>query len=199
MNATAHTDEPYDGEGLNQSPSPFSSDLTCNQDFNGRANRRRQRLKGLGAAADDSSRDRRTDDGTVEDEGLGWGAGSATAKGTTFQVPQAVAVVGGGGEDGEGGEEEGGGGGWPGRTLAKVRRMPAKTRHALWTFMKFIGPGFMIAVAYSMSPHIQLLLLSPLPPPPSIHSRTGWRWAGSHVKAPPLIRRLVLRLTCAAS
>ncbi|GKU21867.1 unnamed protein product [Fusarium langsethiae] len=41
MNKTSHTDEPYEGDdGYNQSPNPFSNDLTTNENFNGRVNTR---------------------------------------------------------------------------------------------------------------------------------------------------------------
>ncbi|KAF5672059.1 manganese transporter [Fusarium heterosporum] len=41
MNKTSHTDEPYEGDnGYNQSPNPNSSDLTTNEDFNGLVNSR---------------------------------------------------------------------------------------------------------------------------------------------------------------
>ncbi|KAJ4128079.1 NRAMP-like transporter smf-3 [Fusarium equiseti] len=41
MNKTSHTDEPFEGDdGYNQSPSPFSNDLTTNEDFNGIVNNR---------------------------------------------------------------------------------------------------------------------------------------------------------------
>ncbi|KAI1071644.1 hypothetical protein LB507_005063 [Fusarium sp. FIESC RH6] len=41
MNKTSHTDEPFEGDdGYNQSPSPFSNDLTTNENFNGIVNNR---------------------------------------------------------------------------------------------------------------------------------------------------------------
>ncbi|KAI1034422.1 hypothetical protein LB504_004528 [Fusarium proliferatum] len=41
MNKTSHTDEPFEGDdGYNQSPNPNSSDLTTNADFNGLVNSR---------------------------------------------------------------------------------------------------------------------------------------------------------------
>ncbi|KAK7931440.1 manganese transporter [Apiospora marii] len=43
MNKTSRTDEPYEGEGHNQSPNAFSNDLTTNEDFNGIVNTRAQR------------------------------------------------------------------------------------------------------------------------------------------------------------
>ncbi|KAK8097966.1 uncharacterized protein PG998_013452 [Apiospora kogelbergensis] len=43
MNKTSRTDEPYEGEGHNQSPNAFSNDLTTNEDFNGIVNTRTQR------------------------------------------------------------------------------------------------------------------------------------------------------------
>ncbi|RWA06725.1 hypothetical protein EKO27_g8382 [Xylaria grammica] len=43
MNQTSRTDEPYEGDGLNQSPNAFSNDLVTNQDLNGIANARERR------------------------------------------------------------------------------------------------------------------------------------------------------------
>jgi len=40
MNRPSRTDEPYEGEGYNQSPNPLSNDLTTNQDLNGTVNAR---------------------------------------------------------------------------------------------------------------------------------------------------------------
>ncbi|RYC65599.1 hypothetical protein CHU98_g555, partial [Xylaria longipes] len=43
MNQTSRTDEPLEGDGLNQSPDAFSNDLVTNQDMNGIANARGRR------------------------------------------------------------------------------------------------------------------------------------------------------------
>lgn len=56
MNKTSHTDEPFEGDdGYNQSPNPNSSDLTTNADFNGVVNSRTSLQGDSGALPDAAS------------------------------------------------------------------------------------------------------------------------------------------------
>jgi len=151
----SRTDEPYEGEGYNQSPDHLAADLTTNQDLNGIANAREVR-----------NRDARTITGSSKspDEDI---------HNTPPEPPTNEAVV---GEksidegdfisrlDGAGGDDDrktatgvvelvasgsslrpnnGGGGG-----SEKSSRV-ARLKEVLRTYAKFVGPGFMIAVAYS--------------------------------------------------
>ncbi|KAF4345635.1 manganese transporter [Fusarium beomiforme] len=56
MNKTSHTDEPFEGDdGYNQSPNPNSNALTTNEDFNGLVNSRAALTGDSGAQADAAS------------------------------------------------------------------------------------------------------------------------------------------------
>ncbi|KAI0876777.1 natural resistance-associated macrophage protein-domain-containing protein [Hypoxylon argillaceum] len=151
MNQTSRTDEPYEGDGLNQSPNAFSNDLVTNQDMNGIANARERR----GAAARSSldgldqppiAQARPASSSSEEDDialakGLAAGDGRSPEKSRTTQVhitPVAAAQ--------DASTATGEGSSSPRRTgLAAVPR-------GLLTFFinfgKFVGPGFLVAVAY---------------------------------------------------
>lgn len=136
MNRTSRTDEPYGGEGLNQSPSPLSADLTTNADFSGRADKRELRTED----ATDTTRTGRENvpepSGDSVDHGIeqrilgGVLANDATRKGQF-------------GEKGGRGSS---------RTSETAKTAFHKAKHAFLTFGRFIGPGFMISVAYSEFP-----------------------------------------------
>ena len=112
MNRPSRTDEPLEGEGLNQSPNAFSNDLTTNQDLNGRVNSRA--LKG-------------TEPPPLESAGAIMGTeGADSIGGTTSSASN-----------------------YGRRSLTYVVE---RTKRAVVNFAKFVGPGFMIAVAYSSSP-----------------------------------------------
>jgi metal iron transporter len=163
MNRTSHTDEPYGGEGLNQSPRRFSNDLTSNEDFNGRVNRRCLRASSSGYAnqsSDDalsiSARDRdrnRNVEVDVEDgaqiQGRQAEAGAShcesQACGEKCNEPAVAPPASEGADD----DDDAGDGQDGPPTRTRERMAMYKTKRALVTFGKFVGPGFMIAVAYS--------------------------------------------------
>ncbi|KAK1977320.1 metal ion transporter metal ion transporter [Colletotrichum cereale] len=146
MNRPSRTDEPYEGEGYNQSPNPLSNDLTTNQDLNGTVNARvlepGEDGKAQPGAADVAIL--RPDDIWGKD-GVSLGAGDASpAKSVGLGHP--------------GGEEA---------MVALLptlhsRRSPhgdrdesrvqpsifGRVKSAVIKFGSFIGPGFMISVAY---------------------------------------------------
>ncbi|OHE98439.1 metal ion transporter metal ion transporter [Colletotrichum orchidophilum] len=151
MNRPSRTDEPYEGEGYNQSPNALSNDLTTNEDLNGIVNAR-----ALEPGEDDkglSLGDSGTGDGDISQSshtdwvkgGSGPAAAAATAKSDGLGLPE--------GEEvhttplptlpshqlplGEGGNSP--------RILEALFN---RVKKAVVKFGSFIGPGFMIAVAY---------------------------------------------------
>ncbi|KAK6213437.1 metal ion transporter metal ion transporter [Colletotrichum tabaci] len=145
MNRPSRTDEPYEGEGYNQSPSPLSNDLTTNEDLNGTVNARelgpaRDSKEALAGAGDVAIT--RSDDSWGKD-GVGPAMGDPSAKSPGLGQPE--------GEDAlaaplptlhsqhpsNGGDE------------GSVRRgILFRAWSALVKFGSFVGPGFMISVAY---------------------------------------------------
>lgn len=148
MNRTSRTDEPYGGEGLNQSPSPFSSDLTTNEDFNGRANRRHLRIEdptSTSKSQQENTEDPSVDDRIVEQPRAG---GVLTNDGPPVgqlgeKGGQAAATT-----DRESGSRR------SSRSGAGAKTAFHKAKHAILTFGRFVGPGFMISVAYSELPDV---------------------------------------------
>ncbi|KAI1141589.1 natural resistance-associated macrophage protein [Hypoxylon sp. FL0543] len=138
MNQTSRTDEPYEGEGLNQSPNAFSNDLVTNQDLNGIANAREHRGDSS-RSMDDSGQPKAEDippsidedpDGrtqapnlTISYHTIGQSSGSAPLR-----------VSGDGNDDS--------------MVAARKRAGLSKMMHTIITFGKFVGPGFLVAVAY---------------------------------------------------
>jgi metal iron transporter len=165
MNRPSRTDEPQKGDGYNQSPNAFSNDLTTNADLNGISNTRQRsddalsiQNSGPHAAAPDIVNTQDPDSRLQP----AWGGGVATETGpgvksrqspekgpiammeTTMRHQSASPSDDGPSEPGSGPNRSG-----PKPVLHRVR-------DGLVTFSKFIGPGFMVAVAYSSS----------IPPPP---------------------------------
>ncbi|KAK1473225.1 metal ion transporter metal ion transporter [Colletotrichum tamarilloi] len=153
MNRPSRTDEPYEGEGYNQSPNDLSNDLTTNQDLNGIVNARAlepgEDGKGLSLGGESGTGDgnvsRSYDDVDWGKGGSGPAAAAATTKSDGLGLPE--------------GEEV------PATPLPNLhsRQLPPddggdtpKIHQALYgplkkaivKFGSFIGPGFMIAVAY---------------------------------------------------
>lgn len=151
MNRTSRTDEPYEGEqkGYNQSPNPLSADLTTNQDLkgivDGRTVRRGTQSPSLyNSALDDDIR-----------QTLDPNAGSGGARGSELVNKDVSQLMGSEVEQaaqspfphsppsnsasGLGGDEGG--------TLSWGNCL----KNGIFKFCSFIGPGFLIAVAYSMT------------------------------------------------
>ncbi|KAK2014571.1 metal ion transporter metal ion transporter [Colletotrichum eremochloae] len=146
MNRPSRTDEPYEGEGYNQSPNPLSNDLTTNQDLNGTVNARVLE-PGEDGNAQPGAADiaiLRSDDDWGKDS-LHSGAGDASpAKSVGLGHP--------GGEEGmaallptlhsrrssHDGRDE---------SQAHLSVF-CRVKSAVIKFGSFIGPGFMISVAY---------------------------------------------------
>ncbi|KAB5583283.1 hypothetical protein GE09DRAFT_295396 [Coniochaeta sp. 2T2.1] len=161
MNCPSRTDEPPVSDGYNQSPNQFSNDLTTNADLNGISNSRQRSDDALsiqnGGQSTEGPDIALTDDPhrTISPSKSGGGGEAAAGssgkdqqspeKGPmnlleTFVTQQSMSPSDNGLSDGNGGP---GGASGP-RSL--FRRM----WDGFITFGKFIGPGFMVAVAYSM-------------------------------------------------
>ncbi|KAK7975974.1 elongation factor tu GTP binding domain-containing protein [Apiospora arundinis] len=149
MNKTSRTDEPYEGEGHNQSPNAFSNDLTTNEDFNGIVNTRTQRdsdsrmVSDTGqpiALAEPSASER---DEMAKHNGLRKLAGRRGATGqspggTVLSDPRVLDSSPRDNSPPSGLPVASGSGRSP---LQRVK-------HVLYTFSKFVGPGFLVSVAY---------------------------------------------------
>ncbi|KAI0421621.1 natural resistance-associated macrophage protein-domain-containing protein [Xylaria grammica] len=142
MNQTSRTDEPYEGDGLNQSPNAFSNDLVTNQDLNGIANARERRGRNSRSMdnsgqpiAQDIPASPDEDDRRSLHKGLARGDGQSpekTEKSTQVNEGPAASNTSAAGPP--------------------SRRGPASLLHKLFHFIvtlgKFVGPGFLVAVAY---------------------------------------------------
>ncbi|KAF3061734.1 Manganese transporter SMF1 [Daldinia childiae] len=133
MNQTSRTDEPYEGEGLNQSPNAFSNDLVTNQDLNGIANAREHRGD-KSRSMDDSGQpvaDRAPP--AVEEDPDGSAPDLTIARRTIGRIPGRATN-----QDNDGG------------SIAASRKQSFLQRvcRTVVTFGKFVGPGFLVAVAY---------------------------------------------------
>ncbi|KAI8958374.1 natural resistance-associated macrophage protein [Daldinia sp. FL1419] len=133
MNQTSRTDEPYEGEGLNQSPPAFSNDLVTNQDLNGIANAREHRGD-KSRSMDDSGQpvvDRAPP--TIEEDPDGSTATNLAIESRTIgQIP------------GRPNSQDNG----DGSVALRKQTFLQHTVQTVVTFCKFVGPGFLVAVAY---------------------------------------------------
>ncbi|KAI0407172.1 natural resistance-associated macrophage protein-domain-containing protein [Xylaria palmicola] len=142
MNQTSRTDEPYEGDGLNQSPNAFSNDLVTNEDMNGIANTRERRRGRSSRGMDNSgqpiaqgtpvSADDDGGDAGVRKELAGGDGWSPGPKSTQVNDSPAAAA----------GSPDGGGPGSGGLSL------PRRFARFVTTLGRFVGPGFLVAVAY---------------------------------------------------
>ncbi|KAI0450923.1 natural resistance-associated macrophage protein-domain-containing protein [Xylaria acuta] len=141
MNQTSRTDEPYEGDGLNQSPNAFSNDLVTNQDMNGIANARERRGRSSRSMdnsgqpiAQDMPTSLEDDDDSGPCKGLAGGDGqSPGATKKSAQVndnPVAFNAAG------------------PFPNRGGPTSLLRKLLHHIVTLGKFVGPGFLVAVAY---------------------------------------------------
>ena len=142
MNKTSHTDEPFEGDdGYNQSPSPLSNDLTTNEDFNGIVNNRAMLQTDSQLLPDATSKNmgQVVRDGPVKPDSQ-VGASRLAHESIDHGQPSTGGL----------------------RISAPANHPPAPAGDAddgtpLQRFNKmiirigsFVGPGFMISVAYSM-------------------------------------------------
>lgn len=176
MNCPSRTDELPRSDGLNQNPNALSNDLTTNQDLNGLANARRLRRSvsppiqsaGLvgssnrgGIVGDDPDIDRRqktaakgpttTRVGSV-DSAFNASPAGGSARLSRISVRPSSSNNGnvGGGTLDAGGRDGG----------ARRKGPLWKVVSSLRTFYRFVGPGFIVSVAYSISPHFALFVVA---------------------------------------
>ncbi|ORY61196.1 natural resistance-associated macrophage protein-domain-containing protein [Pseudomassariella vexata] len=177
MNQTAHTDEPLSSSdsSMNQSPNTFSNDLTTNEDFNGRANARTQRAGPDGSRIPDDSGQALADenmpvlglDDVLRPNGavpnltnphrvIGQSPGQyedETQAGGGVRADSLMSSSGGGG-GGRGGSTPPSCGDYTPAAVAAAMKGKGrgshidKARHTILTFGKFVGPGFLVSVAY---------------------------------------------------
>ncbi|KAK1780889.1 natural resistance-associated macrophage protein-domain-containing protein [Copromyces sp. CBS 386.78] len=145
--SSSRTDEPRRSQGFNQSPNPLSADLTTNQDLNGIANQRENRSGSRTGIPFQILQDGAGDDGgglpptpdrdrppcdmagdliKTHPSPLASSNPQLSQAPSTAQVesPNIVASV------------------------DQVQSRLEQIKHALITFSQFVGPGFMISVAY---------------------------------------------------
>ncbi|KAG0648929.1 Manganese transporter SMF1 [Hyphodiscus hymeniophilus] len=140
MNCPSRTDEP-EGAGFNQNPNALAADLTTRQDLNGRANsrvRRRIVIEDIASIVEDDPGDltERIVCKDVKGEGEGEGHGrTVTRAASNVTGPRETMDIAGGGVDAAG-------------DYSPFREYSRKLLAVVKKFGKFVGPGFMISVAY---------------------------------------------------
>ena len=155
MNRPSRTDEPQPGDGYNQSPPELSNDLTTNQDLNGISNTRALLREDHSTATAWGKPGSEPPD-TSPPDGLNdtGGAVAVGAESSTNGVVAGVLHAGNPGSESKGPDEQHeqpgvvGGGDNPDGTLPPKSWL-GRAKDAIFTYGKFVGPGFMVAVAYS--------------------------------------------------
>lgn len=159
MNRTSRTDEPYEGEleGYNQSPNPLSPALTTNRDLNGIVNIRAQRDSGQGAGLGDDAHNRENIADLAPDEGREGIGRKGLANGfisisqplgrwferlssNRFPIASSPSTS----PSGPTGHSSG------------AKTWAQSIKHGVFKFFSFVGPGFMVAVAYSMNNSLKI-------------------------------------------
>ncbi|RDW74974.1 hypothetical protein BP6252_06116 [Coleophoma cylindrospora] len=139
MNCPSRTDEP-EGTGKNQQPNALAADLTTRQDLNGIANKRllrREAIEGVDDSVENQSR--QTTYCTIPEKGSA--VVGAESEHRPVQPPTPMH-----GRDSA--QDRGRGGDGGDRDPQPPKNWLAELRNTLFTFGKFVGPGFMISVAY---------------------------------------------------
>lgn len=171
MNCPSRTDEPPVSDGYNQSPNALSNDLTTNADLNGISNLRQRSDDALSIQNGGQSSEGPDITVTHDPDGhRGNSRGGEVAAGSGVKDQQSpekgrfdletlvtrqsaspsVTGPGSGSGSGSGSNRSGG----PKPLLHRIR-------NGLITFGKFVGPGFMVAVAYSTSSPFDITSSSP--------------------------------------
>ncbi|CAM1509881.1 Fc.00g002160.m01.CDS01 [Cosmosporella sp. VM-42] len=145
MNKTSRTDEPLEGDGMNQNPSPFSSDLTTNNDFNGLTNARElldrdpRTIGGSSQALRDETMENKDPSNggeTTRKLTIGFPpAGQPLSKEVAAAATDTAVDINAGGSGSV-------------STGRRPQSVFSEMKHVLLCFGKFVGPGFMISVAY---------------------------------------------------
>ena len=150
----SRTDEP-EGSGYNQSPNHLAADLTTNQDMNGIANTREARNHQDSGTISSLSQGLENDASVHNAEPSPKHSEAGEKKSTTDLVNPVVGRLGEGAPvsdpkvAGAVVEVSGYDPSPPHDGSGAVTTRVGRIKHALFTFGQFVGPGFMIAVAYS--------------------------------------------------
>ncbi|XDG05783.1 hypothetical protein ABKA04_005398 [Annulohypoxylon sp. FPYF3050] len=127
MNQTSRTNEPIHGDGLNQNPNPLSNDLITNQDLNGNISSRTTRSPSTRSM--DNSGDSVAEVSSVDENPDGKNLSASHITITAKEAPRVD------------GDDDG----YP----RSPKRSPlGRILYHIITFGKFVGPGFLVAVAY---------------------------------------------------
>lgn len=150
----SRTDEPYEGEGYNQSPNHLAADLTTNADLSGIANTRETRNRDARTIASSSQ--------ALEDDGAGLSDEPCPnlLAGDRSLADEIIAPVGRLDDAGQAlnhktaaakaGPHGRGSFSPPGTGVVQPQfSRTNRLKRILVTYAQFVGPGFMIAVAYS--------------------------------------------------
>lgn len=162
MNQTSRTDEPYEGDdGYNQSPNALANDLVTNQDLAGLANARTRRRDAGAETAAHSGQAIRLDDPPPTEPAKAPAAGPPrpppNLTGPSSPPPRAPGQSPGTGDacPPAPGSSASGTASAAAASITSRHRRPgwgsplSRVKYELLTFGKFIGPGFLISVAYS--------------------------------------------------
>ncbi|RDW85857.1 hypothetical protein BP5796_04182 [Coleophoma crateriformis] len=139
MNCPSRTDEP-EGTGKNQQPNALAADLTTRQDLNGIANKRllrREAIEGVDDSVENQSR--QTTDCTIPEKGSA--VVGAESEHRPVQPPTQM-------HGHNSAQDRGRGGDGGDRDPQLPKNWLSELRSTVFTFGKFVGPGFMISVAY---------------------------------------------------
>ncbi|KAI0112449.1 natural resistance-associated macrophage protein-domain-containing protein [Nemania sp. FL0031] len=165
MNQTSRTDEPYEGDGLNQSPNAFSNDLVTNQDMNGIVNareRRGRKSRGMDSAGRPIAQEdiiaAGSPDGGDGDggsaKGLAAGDGQSPEEKswsiTQVNTKAVETLSSSSSDDGDdrSTSSSAADGNPPNRRRGGLTSLPRGLLSFVVNFGKFVGPGFLVAVAY---------------------------------------------------
>lgn len=158
MNQTSRTDEPYEGDdGHNQSPNALSNDLVTNEDLNGIANFRTRRPGDDGLMDDSGQAIAQVEPPTPEPDRVKAAQQNLAGvmhgdRATTGQSPGGKETSTETGTQVLNGDLRQGCNGDNTSFAAKDGGSPfQRAKRIFLTFGKFIGPGFMVSVAYSKS------------------------------------------------
>ncbi|RYO75527.1 hypothetical protein DL764_010410 [Monosporascus ibericus] len=149
MNKTSRTDEPLEGDGFNQSPNAMSNDLVTNQDLNGIANHREQRGRDARSTINSGQITAEETQTAVEEED-----GPAVHNRQGPADPHRDAAAGQPPADRwvpPSPLDDAAPNGSPAAVAGSLRGPKSwldQLRNVIVTFGKFVGPGFMVSVAY---------------------------------------------------
>ncbi|EEQ31220.1 transporter protein smf2 [Microsporum canis CBS 113480] len=160
MNKTSRTDEPFEGEGYNQNPNPLSNDLITNEGLNGIVNSRelkREEPQSLHGITQQADRDKTSSIAPEMRRGDAFNLlakrwiGQLSRGGDKSPLSDTATITPGDGSTGSCDQGNG------------PQSLIERFKNGLLKFCSFIGPGFMVSVAYSMeSFHSQIRYFSEL-------------------------------------